>query len=74
MRLFAWSGSQTQSRCGLPRGRIADRLDNSLNCVNHQLRFLDLNVVRALGCDLVFGVWVQVSPTHPVPPRITPAR
>jgi len=59
MRLFAWSGSQTQSRCGLPRRRIADCLNNLLDCVDHHLRFLDLNVVRALGCDFVFAVWCK---------------
>jgi hypothetical protein len=47
------------SRRGRPRGRIADRLDNLLDCVNHQLRFLNLNIVRAFGCDFVFGIWCK---------------
>ena len=48
-----------ESRSGRPCGRITDCLDNLLNCVDHQLRFLGLNVVRALGRDFVFGVWCK---------------
>src|SRR4029077_1724877 len=44
---------------GLPRRRITDCFDNLLDCVDHQLRFLGLNVVRALGRDFVFGVWCK---------------
>jgi hypothetical protein len=39
------------------RRPIADRLDNLLDCVNHQLRFLTLNIVPAFCCDYVFGIW-----------------
>ena len=48
-----------QAISGRPRGRIADCFDNLLDCVDHQLRFLGLNVVRALGRDFVFGVWCK---------------
>src|SRR5437773_12380087 len=44
-------------RRGRPRRWIADCLDNLLDCVNHQLRFLDLNIVRAFYGDCVFGIW-----------------
>ena len=46
-----------RSRRGRPRRPIADRLDNLLDCVNHQLRFLNLNIVPAFCCDYVFGIW-----------------
>ena len=46
-----------RSRRGRPRRPIADRLDNLLDCVNHQLRFLTLNIVPAFCRDYVFGIW-----------------
>ena len=46
-----------RSRRRRPRRPIADRLDNLLDCVNHQLRFLTLNIVPAFCCDYVFGIW-----------------
>ena len=58
-------GSAAGSTRGRPCGRITDCLDNLLDCVNHQLRFLGLNVVRALGRDFVFGVWCKCRQAHP---------
>src|SRR6266480_1296703 len=48
---------KSRLRRGRPRRWIADCLDNLLDCVNHQLRFLDLNIVRAFCGDCVFGIW-----------------
>src|SRR6476469_1967149 len=47
----------TPDHGGRPRRRITDCFDNLFDCIDHQLRFLGLNVVRALGRDFVFGVW-----------------
>ena len=58
-RAFFLTCTNGESRSGRPSSRIANCLDNLLDCVNHQLRFLGLNVVRALGCDFVFGVWCK---------------
>ena len=41
---------------GGPRRPIADCLDNLLDCVNHQLRFLT-EYRTAFCCDYVFGIW-----------------
>src|SRR5260370_3553339 len=41
---------------GGPRRPIADRLDNLLACVNHQLRFLTFNIVPAFCCVYLFGI------------------
>src|SRR6266480_734653 len=57
----AWSNRSVKRRLrrGHPRRWIADGLDNLLDCVNHQLRFLDLNIVRAFCGDCVFGIWCK---------------
>src|SRR4030095_11406199 len=50
-RAFFLMCTNGESRSGRPSSRIANCFDDLLDCVNHQLRFLGLNVVRALGCD-----------------------
>src|SRR5205807_1439599 len=52
-------GRLGHGRNALPRRWITDGLDNLLDCVNHQLRFLDLNIVRAFCGDCVFGIWCK---------------
>jgi hypothetical protein len=39
----------------LPRCGVAHRVDDITDRVNHQLRLLDLGIVRALGRDNVFA-------------------
>ena len=58
-RLLLLMCTNGESRRNRPCGWIADCFDNLLDCVDHQLRFLGLNVVRALGRDFVFGVWCK---------------
>ena len=50
------TSTSLESRRGRPRSGITDCFDNLLDCVRHQLWFRGLNVMRALGCDFVFGV------------------
>src|SRR6266516_7953010 len=50
---------KSRLRRGRPRQWIADGLDDIADCVNHQLRFLDLNIVRAFCGDCVFGIWCK---------------
>lgn len=58
-RAFFLMCTNGESRSGRPSSRIANCFDNLLDCVNHQLRFLGLNVVRAFGCNFVFGFWCK---------------
>ena len=58
MWLSIWRGWRLpRFKASRRRRRITDCLDNLFDCVDHQLRFLGLNVVRALGRDFVLGLW-----------------
>ena len=54
-----------RSRRGRPRRPIADRLDNLLDCVNHQLRFLKLEYCARFLLRLCVCHLAQVSPARP---------